>query len=99
MEVGKVRSDLTLVMVLLSKVEMLEMGLLGIVVSGKIPKVKERLAAASIWIATWMEKKTLLLNATKLDVRALRSPTWRANCRIVYPTSSSEVYPVVEFRR
>ena len=77
MEVGKVRSDLTLVMVLLSKVEMLEMGLLGIVVSGKIPKVKERPAAASIWIATWMEKKTLLLNAIKLDVRALGSPTWR----------------------
>ena len=42
MELGKVRSDLTLVEVSLLKVEALEVGFLGTVVSGKLPKVKDR---------------------------------------------------------
>jgi len=42
MKLWEVRSDLTLVMVLLSKVEALEVGFLGTVTSGKLLKVKER---------------------------------------------------------
>jgi hypothetical protein len=47
-ELGKVRSDLTLVVALLSKVDMLEVGFLGTVVSRKLLKVKERPAAVPI---------------------------------------------------
>ena len=42
MKLWEVRSDLTLVVVLLSKVEALEVGFLGTVTSGKLLKVKER---------------------------------------------------------
>jgi len=51
-ELGKVRSDLTLVVALLSKVDMLEVGFLGTIVSRKLLKVKERPAAApSAWLS------------------------------------------------
>jgi hypothetical protein len=52
MELGKVRSDLTLEKVLLSVSKVMGVGFLGTVASGKLPKVKEKLAAASICMAT-----------------------------------------------
>ena len=45
---GGVRSDLTLVMVLLSMVEEPDVGFFGTVTSGKLPKVKERPTVAPI---------------------------------------------------
>ena len=51
-ELGWVRSDLTPVEVQLSKVEALEVGFMGTVVFRKLPKVKEKPAAASICMAT-----------------------------------------------
>ena len=50
MELWKVRLDLTLVMVFLSKVKMMEVGFLGTFVYGKLPNVKERPAMASIYM-------------------------------------------------
>jgi len=52
MELGWVRSDLTPVEVQLSKVEALEVGFMGTVVFRKLPKVKEKPAAATICMAT-----------------------------------------------
>ena len=69
MDLGKFRSDLTLVVVLLLKVEMLELGCLGTVIFGKLPKVKEKQAATSIWMLTLAEKKTPDLAATELAAR------------------------------
>ena len=58
MELCAVRLDLTLVEVLLSVIKGLVGGFRGTVVSGKLPKVKENPAAASIWMLTLAEKKT-----------------------------------------
>ena len=58
MELWAVRSDLMLVELPISVHEGLVGGFLGTVVSGKLPKVKENPAAASIWMLTLAEKKT-----------------------------------------
>ena len=63
MELCAVRSDMTLVELPLSVLEGLVGGLWGTVVSGKLPKVKENPAAASIWMLTLAEKKTPDLDA------------------------------------
>jgi len=94
-----VRSDLTLEEEPLLVVEGLVGGFRGIMISGKLPKVKENPAVASIWTATLAEKKTPLLNATELAARTPEDPpTWRANCRIAIPASPPGVYPAVSFR-
>ena len=46
--VGAIRSDLSPVNMLLSKVEELDVGFLGTVTSGKLRKVKEKITVASI---------------------------------------------------
>ena len=56
MELYVVRSDLTLEEEPLSVVEGLVGGFRGTIVSGKLPKVKEKLAVASIWMAMLVEK-------------------------------------------
>ena len=66
--VGAVRLDLAPVTVLLSKIEELDMGFLGTVTSGKLPKAKEKLTVASIWAVMLAEKTTLVLAAIELDV-------------------------------
>jgi hypothetical protein len=53
----------------LSVLEGLVGGFRGTVVSGKLPKVKENLAAACIWTLTLIEKKTHDLDAIKLATR------------------------------
>ena len=62
------RSDLTPAKTLPSTVEGPEMGFLGTVASGKLPKVKEKLTVASIWAVTLAEKTTLVLPAIELNV-------------------------------
>ena len=69
MELCAVRSDLTLVELLLSVLEGLVGGFLGTVVSGKLPKVKENPVAACIWMLTLAEKKTPDLDAIELAAR------------------------------
>ena len=69
MELCAVRLDLTLVELLLSVLEGLVGVFRGTVVSGKLPKVKENLAAACIWMLTLVEKKTPDLAAIELAVR------------------------------
>ena len=54
--------------VLLSKVEKPDVGFLGTVTSGKLPKVKEKPTVASIWAVTLVEKPTPVLAAIELDV-------------------------------
>ena len=56
--VREVRSDLTLVKMLPSKVEGLDVGFRGTVASGKLPKVKEKPTVASIWAVMLAEKMT-----------------------------------------
>ena len=65
---GAVRSDLAPVAVLLSRVEELKVGFLGTVTFGKLPKVKEKPAATSIWTVTLVEKTTPVLVAIEPDV-------------------------------
>ena len=69
MELGAVRLDLTLVELPLLVIEGLVRGFRGTVVSGKLPKVKTNLVAASIWMLTLAEKKTPDLDAIELAVR------------------------------
>ena len=69
MELWAVRSDLMLVELPISVHEGLVGGFLGTVVSGKLPKVKENLVAACIWMLTLAEKKTPDLDAIKLAPR------------------------------
>ena len=69
MELCAVRSVLTPVELPLSVLEGLVGGFLRTVVSGKLPKVKENLAAACIWMLTLVEKKTPDLDAIELTVR------------------------------
>ena len=64
----EVRSDLTLVKMIPSVVEGLEVRFLGIVASGKLPKVKEKLTVASIRAVMLAEKTTSVLAAIELDV-------------------------------
>ena len=66
--VGAVRLDLAPVTVLLSKIEELDMGFLGTVTSGKLPKVKEKSTVASIWTVMLVEMTTSALAAIELDV-------------------------------
>jgi len=66
--VGEIRSDLTLMKMLPSKVEELVIGFLGTVTSGKLPKVKEKPTVASIWAMMLAEKTTPVLVAIELDV-------------------------------
>ena len=66
--VGEIRSDLTSVKMLPSKVEGLDVGFLGTLISKKLPKVKEKPTVASIWALTLAEKTTLVLVAIELDV-------------------------------
>ena len=54
---------------LLSMIEGLVGGFRGTVIFGKLPKVKENSAAASIWMLTLAEKKTPDLDAIDLAVR------------------------------
>ena len=68
MRVGAVRLDLASVTVLLSKIEELDMGFLGTVTSGKLPKVKEKSTVASIWTVTLVEMTTSALASIELDV-------------------------------
>ena len=67
-ECGAVRSNLTPLTVLLSKVEELDVGFLGTVTFGKLPKVKVKLTVASIWMLTLAEKTTPVLAAIKHNV-------------------------------
>ena len=68
MRVGAVRLDLASVIVLLSKIEELDMEFLGTVTSGKLPKVKEKSTVTSIWTVTLVEMTTSALAAIELDV-------------------------------
>jgi len=68
MGVGEIRSDLTSVKMLPSKVEELVIGFLGTMTSGKLPKVKEKPTVASIWAMTLAEKTMPMLVAIELDV-------------------------------
>ena len=45
-----------------------EAGFLGTVISGKLPKVKEKPTVASIWAVTLVEKATPVLAAIELDM-------------------------------
>jgi len=45
-----------------------EVGFLGTVASGKLPKVKEKPTVTSIWAVTLEEKTMLVLAAIELDV-------------------------------
>ena len=63
-----VRSDLTPVKTLPPAAGEPEAGFLGIVTSGKLPKVKEKPTVASIWAVTLVEKRTPVLAAIELDV-------------------------------
>ena len=45
-----------------------EAGFLGIITSGKLPKVKEKPTVASIWAVMLAEKTTPVLAAIELDV-------------------------------
>ena len=69
MELCAIRLDLTLVELPLSVIVGLVGGFRGTVVSGKLPKVKANLAAASIWMLTLAEKKTPDLDAIELTAR------------------------------
>ena len=69
MELFTVRSGLTLVELPLSVLEGLVGGFRGTVVSWKLPKVKENLAVACIWMLTLAEKKTSDLDAIELAAR------------------------------
>ena len=84
MELGKVRSDLILVEVLLSRVEALEVGFLGIMTSGKLPKVKEKPAAVSICAATLVEKTTPVLATIELDVGSLSPLSSAPTVRLLF---------------
>ena len=53
---------------MLSKVEELDVGFLGTVTFGKLPKVKVKLTVASIWMLTLAEKTTPVLAAIKHNV-------------------------------
>ena len=64
-ELCAVRSDLTLVELLLSMLEGLVCGFRGTIVFGKLLKVKENPAAACIWMLPLAEKKTLDFDAIK----------------------------------
>ena len=68
MELCAVRLDLTLVELPLSVLEGLVGGFRGTIVSGKLLKVKENPAAASIWMVILAEKKTPDLDAIELAV-------------------------------
>ena len=74
MELWVVKSYFTLEDEPLLVVEGLVGGFRGTMVSGKLPKVKEKPAAASIWMATLAERKTPLLNAIKLAARTPENP-------------------------
>ena len=63
-----VRSDLTSVTTLPPAAGGPEVGFLGTVTSGKLPKVKEKPTVASIWAVTLAEKTTPVLAAIELDV-------------------------------
>ena len=63
-----VRSDLTPAKTLPPAVEGPDVGFLGTVTSGKLPKVKEMPTVASIWTVTLAEKTTPVLAAIELDV-------------------------------
>jgi len=63
-----VRSDLTSVKTLPPLVKGLEVGFLGTVASGKLPKVNEKPVVASIWSVTLAEKTTPVLTSIELDV-------------------------------
>ena len=52
------RSDLASVTVLLAKVEKPDVGFLGTVTSGKLPKVNEKPTVTSIWAVMLAEKMT-----------------------------------------
>jgi len=67
-KLGVVRSDLTPVTVLLAKVEEPDVGFLGTVTTGKLPKVKERPTVTSIWMLTLAEKTMPVLASIELDV-------------------------------
>ena len=69
MELCAVRSDLTLVELPLSVLEGLVGGFRGTVVSRKLLKVKENLAATCISMLTLVEKKMPDLDAIELTVR------------------------------
>ena len=90
MELCAVRSDLTLVELPLSVLEGLVGGFRGTVVLGKLPKVKENPAAASIWMLTLVEKKTPDLDAIELAARTPKksplpgAPTVRLHIRQVH---------------
>ena len=68
MGVEEIRSDLTPVKVLPSKVEGLDVGFLGTLISKKLPKVKEKPTVASIWAVKLAEKTTPVLAAIELDI-------------------------------
>ena len=74
MELGEVISDLTPEERLLSVVEVVVGGFRGTAVSGKLPKVMEKPAAASIYTTTWAEKMMPELIAIKLVVRTPYTP-------------------------
>ena len=67
-KLGVVRLDLTPVTVLLAKVEEPDVGFLGTVTTGKLPKVKEKPTVASIWTVMLAEKTTPVLASIELDV-------------------------------
>ena len=62
------RSDLAPVTVLLSKVEKPDVGFLGTVTSGKLPKVKEKPTITFIEMLTLAEKTTPVLAAIELII-------------------------------
>ena len=69
MELCTVRLDLTLVELPLSVIEGLVGGFRGIVVFGKLPKLKANPAVASIWMLMLAEKNTPDLAAIELAAR------------------------------
>ena len=69
LEIGAVRSDLTLEELPLLVLEVLVLGFLGTVVSKKLQKVKENPVVACIWTLTLAEKKTPDLDAIELAAR------------------------------
>ena len=76
-KVGAARSNLAPLKMLPSKVKEQEMGFLGtmtsgklpkVKTSGKLPKVKEKSTVASTWAVTLAEKTTPVLAAIELDL-------------------------------
>ena len=63
-----VRSDLTPAKMLPLAVGEPEIGFLGTVTFGKLPKAKEKPTITSIWAVTLAEKTTPVLAAIELDV-------------------------------